>query len=85
MEHSPLLLTVGNIKMFLKHMKDAKLYPGNHDFSDIFHKMSQGADLNFYDKNKEIRAKIENGKINLYDEMSTIRTILCSKHIALGV
>ena len=43
MEHSPLLLTVGNIKMFLKHMKDAKLYPGNHDFSDIFHKMSQGA------------------------------------------
>ena len=63
----------------LKHKKDAKLCPGNHDFSDIiFHKISQGADLNFYDKNKEIRAKIEDGKLNSYDEMSTIRTIACS-------
>ena len=63
----------------MKHKKDAKLCPGNHDFSDIiFHKISQGADLNFYDKNKEIRAKIEDGKLNSYDEMSTIRTIACS-------
>ena len=41
LEHLPPLLTVGNIEMFLKHMKDAKLCPGNHDFNDIiFHKIS---------------------------------------------
>ena len=79
LEHLPPLLTVGNIEMFLKDTKDAKLCPGNHDFNDIiFHKISQGADLNFYGKNKKIRAKIENGKLNSYDEMNTIRTIACS-------
>ena len=68
-------------------MKDAKLCPVNHDFVPvimagnreiIFYKISQGLDLNFYDKNKEIRAKDENGKLNSYDEISTIRTIACS-------
>ena len=79
LEHLPPLLTIGNTKMFLKHMIDAKLCPCNHDFSDIiFHKISQGVHLNFYDKNEEIRAKIENSKLNSYDKMSTIRTIACS-------
>ena len=60
-------------------MKDAKLCPGNHDFNDIiFHKISEGAHLNFYGKNKKIRAKIENVKLNSYDEMNTVRTIACS-------
>ena len=41
LEHLPPLLTVGNIEMYLKHMKDAKLCPGNHDVNDIiFHKIS---------------------------------------------
>ena len=41
LEHLPPLPTVGNIEMFLKHMKDAKLCPDNHDFNDIiFHKIS---------------------------------------------
>ena len=64
LEHLPTLLTVRNIEMFIKHKKDAKLCPGNHDFSDIiFHKISKGAHLNFHDKNNEIRVKIENGKL----------------------
>ena len=58
---------------------DAKLCPDNHEFSDIIlHKMSQAVDLIFYDKNKEIRAKIENAKLNSYNEMNTDRTIACS-------
>ena len=40
LEHLSPLLTVGNIQMILKHMKDTKLCPGNHDFNDIFHKIS---------------------------------------------
>ena len=41
LEHLPPLPTVENIEMFLKHMKDAKPCPGNHDFNDIiFHKIS---------------------------------------------
>ena len=79
LKYIPLLLTVQNTEMFLKHIIDAKLCPGNHDLSDIiFHKISKGVDLNLYGNNKEIRAKIENGKLNLYDDMSTIKTIACS-------
>ena len=41
LEHLPLLPTEQNTEMFLKHMMDAKLSPGYHDFSDIiFHKIS---------------------------------------------
>ena len=59
LEHLPPLLTVRNIEMFLKYMKDAKLFPGNHDFTDIiFPKVSQGVELNFYSKNKEIIEKL---------------------------
>ena len=36
LENLPLLLTVGKIEMFLKHMKDAKLCPGNHDLLILY-------------------------------------------------
>ena len=39
LEHLPPLLTVGNIEMSLKHMTDARLCPGNHDFTDIITKV----------------------------------------------
>ena len=37
LEDLPSLLTVGNIEMFLKHMKNAKLYSGNHVFSVLYY------------------------------------------------
>ena len=40
LEHLPPSLTVGNIEIFLKHMKDSKLCPGNHDFTDIIFPIS---------------------------------------------
>ena len=62
--------------MFLKHVIDANLCPGNYDISDIiFHKISKGVDLNVCGNNKEIREKFENGKLNSYDDMGTIRTV----------
>ena len=48
------------------------------DFGSIIsHRVSKG-DYIFYAKDKEVRARIEDSKLNSFDEMTTIRTASCS-------
>ena len=50
--------------------------PGNSDFSEVKkNKFADGNDLNFYDKQKNIKAETENKIFSTVEELDIIRTI----------
>ena len=56
--------------------------PGNSDFPEVIKsKFSHGTDLNFYDKQKNIKAKIENKIFSTVEELDTTCTINCEVFI----
>ena len=49
---------------------------GNSDFSEVIkNKFADGNDLKFYDKQKNVKAEIENNIFSTVEELDTIRTI----------
>ena len=61
LEDFPRHITVVNAPDFFYHLNQLKSCPGNNDFPELIkNKLVHGMDLNFYDKRKNVRAKIEN-------------------------
>ena len=51
---------------------------GNSNFPEVIkNKCVHGTDLRFFDKQKNVKAKIENKIFSTVEELDTIRTIIC--------
>ena len=74
----PCVLIIDNIIVFFQEINKSKLCPGNDDGGNIISHQVSKSDYVFYAKDKEIRARIEDSKLNLLSDMTTIRTASCS-------
>ena len=65
-----------NVQSFFDFYVEFHICPGNSDFPEVIkNKFTHGTDLNFYDKQKNIKAKIENKIFSTVEELDSIRTI----------
>ena len=72
----PSVINRSNVQWFLDFYLEFHIRSGNSDFPEgIKKKFAHGTDLNFYDKQKNDKAKVENKKISTLEELDTIRTI----------
>ena len=80
LEDSPRYMTVANAPDFFSYLNQLKSCPGNNDFPEVIkNKLLHGMDLNFYDKRKNVKAKIENKRFELTNFLATIRVVSCWK------
>ena len=64
-----------NVQSFFNFYSEFPICPGNSDFSEVVKKkFAHGTDLNFYDKQKNVKAKIENQKLSTVEELDTSYT-----------
>ena len=85
LEDFPRHVTVANAPDFYSHLNLFKLKscPGNNDFLKLIkNKLLHGMDLNFYDKRKNVKAKIENKRFESTNSLATIRVVNCWKIVS---
>ena len=75
--------TVANAPNFFSHLNQLKSCPGNNDFPELIkNKLVHDMDLNFYDKRKNVKAKIENKRFESTNSLATIRVVNCWKIVS---
>ena len=71
-----------NVQSFFNFYLEFHICPRNSDFPEVIkNKFARGTDLNFYGKQKNVKAKIEDKKFSTVEELNTIRTINCEVFI----
>ena len=83
LEDFPRYITVANAPDFFSHLNQLKSCPGNNDFPEVIkNKLLHDMDLNFYDKRKNVKAKIENKRFESTNFLTTIRVVSCWKIVS---
>ena len=78
----PSFINQSNVQSFFNFYLDFHICPRNSDFPELIkNKFARGTDLNFYDKQKHIKAKFENKKISTAGEIDAIQTMNCEVFI----
>ena len=78
----PSYINRSNLQSFFDFYLEFHICPGNSDFPEVIkNKFAHGTDLNFHDKQKNVKAKIENKIFSTVEELDTIRTINCEVFI----
>ena len=78
----PSFINQSNVQLFFNFYLELHICPGNNDFPEVIKsKFGHGTDLNFYDKQKNIKAKIKNKIFSTAEELDTVRTLNCEVFI----
>ena len=78
----PSFINQSNVQSFFNFYLEFYICPGNSDFPEVIkNNFAHGTDLNFYNEQKNAKAKIENKKFRTVEELNTIRTINCEVFI----
>ena len=79
----PRNITVASAPDFFSHLNQLKSCPENNDFMEVIkNKLLHNMDLNFYDKRKNGKAKIENKRFEPTNPLATIRVVNCWKIVS---
>ena len=77
-----LFINQSSVQSLFNFYLEFHICPENSDFLEVIkNKFAHGTDLNFYDKQKNVKAKIENKQFSTVEELGTIRTINCEVFI----
>ncbi|XP_047145625.1 uncharacterized protein LOC124818645 [Hydra vulgaris] len=79
----PEIIYEENIHEFFMAVSELKICPANDEFKDLIsHKLSYGSELYFLNKDKTIKAKIENKQFSSEADLKVIRSSKCDKLIS---
>ena len=78
MQSFPSIIDSSTVEMFFNELSRCNVCIGNADFKDIIdRKLSKGEELNFKDKQNNVKAKLQNKYLSDVQDCTTIRSVNC--------